>query len=137
MPDALVRLEVAVAVTGRTGWGARRLHVFKCLLPLSAKTTTARRRARGEQRERTKRVLTALFTEFADEPEAAVMTPDADRVEPARLAAVSFDYDVLDQLIATANERTRDVRRLLDWSAQGEKPFAASSAGRDDPEGGG
>jgi hypothetical protein len=48
------------------------------------------------------------------------MTPDADPVEPADLAAVSFVYNVLDQLIATTNERTRDVRRLLDWSAKGE-----------------
>jgi hypothetical protein len=59
-------------------------------------------------------VLTALFTELANEPEAAVTAPDADPVEPARLAAVNFDYDTLDRLIVAADQRLCDVRQLLD-----------------------
>ena len=47
-------------------------------------------------------------------------------VEPARLAAVSFDFDALDRLIAAADERTRGVRRLLDRIARGDKPFTAA-----------
>ena len=123
MLDALVQLEVAAEVTGRTGRGARRLYGLKRLLPIRAETTAVRRRARGGQRGRPKRVLTAPFAELADEPEAAEVTPDAEPVEPARLAAVSFDFDALDRLIAAADERTRGVRRLLDRIARGEKPF--------------
>ena len=55
--------------------------------------------------------------------QAVARAPDADPVEPARLAAVSFDFDALDRLIAAADERTRGVRRLLDRIARGEKPF--------------
>src|SRR4051794_26784991 len=91
-------------------------------------------RLRGGQRGRPKRVLTAPFAELADESGAAGVTPDADLVEPVRLAAVSFDFDALDRLIAAADERTRGVRRLLDRIARGvrrlldriargEKPF--------------
>jgi hypothetical protein len=40
-----------------------------------------------------------------------------------RRAAVSFDFDALDRLIAAADERTRGVRRLLDRIARGDKPF--------------
>ena len=47
-----------------------------------------------------------------------------------RLAAVSFDFDALDRLIAAADERTRGVRRLLDRIARGDKPF--TSANNDD-----
>ena len=54
------------------------------------------------------------------------MTPDAEPVEPVRLAAVSFDFDALDRLIAAADERTRGVRRLLDRIARGDKPFTAA-----------
>ena len=57
------------------------------------------------------------------------MTPDADPVEPVRLAAVSFDFDALDRLIAAADERTRGVRRLLDRIARGEKPFPQGDEG--------
>jgi hypothetical protein len=41
-----------------------------------------------------------------DEPEAATRARDADPVEPERLAAVSFDFDALDRLIAATDERT-------------------------------
>src|SRR4051794_29469988 len=123
MLDALVGLEVAAEVTGRTGRGARRLYGLRRLLPIRAETTATRRRARGGQRGRPKRVLPAPFAELADEPKAAAGAPDAEPVEPARLAAVSFDFDALDRLIAAADERTRGVRRLLDRIARGEKPF--------------
>src|SRR3954470_2189314 len=123
MLDALVGLEIAAEVTGRTGRGARRLYGLKRLLPIRAETTAVRHRARGGQRGRPKRVLTAPFAELADDPGAAAGTPDAEPIEPARLAAVSFDFDALDRLIAAADERTRGVRRLLDRVARGEKPF--------------
>jgi hypothetical protein len=123
MLDALVRLEVAAEVTGRTGRGARRLYGLKRLLPIRAETTAVRRRARGGQRGRPKRILSAPFAELADDPGAAARALDADPVEPARLAAVSFDFDALDRLIAATDERTRGVRRLLDRIARGEKPF--------------
>ena len=123
MLEALVQLEVAAEVTGRTGRGARRLYGLKRLLPIRAETTAVRRRARGGQRGRPKRVLIPPFAELADEPKAAEVTPDAEPAEPARLAAVSFDFDALDRLIAAADERTRGVRRLLDRIARGEKPF--------------
>src|SRR4051812_48864580 len=77
-------------------------------------------------------VLTAPFAELADDPEAPEVTPDAEPVEPARLAAVSFDFDALDRLIAAADERTRGVRRLLDRIARGEKPFPPDD-GPDEP----
>ena len=117
MLEALVQLEVAAEVTGR---GARRLYGLRRLLPIRAETTAAQRRARGGPRGRPKRVLTAPFSELADDAGVAVGTPDA---EPARLAAVSFDFDALDRLIAAADERTRGVRRLLARVARGEKPF--------------
>src|SRR4051812_49764033 len=123
MLDALVGLEVAAEVTGRTGRGARRLYGLKRLLPILAETTAVRRRLRGGQRGRPKRVLTAPFAELADDSGAAGMTPEAEPVEPVRLAAVSFDFDALDRLIAAADERTRGVRRLLDQIARGDKPF--------------
>ena len=123
MLDSLVQLEVVAEVTGRTGRGARRLYGLKRLLPIRAETTAVRRRAKGGQRGRPKRALTAPFAELADDPGAAAGTPDAEPVEPARLAAVSFDFDALDRLIAAADERTRGVRRLLDRIARGEKPF--------------
>jgi hypothetical protein len=125
MLDALVQLEVAAEVTGRTGRGARRLYGLKRLLPIRAETTAVQRRARGGQRGRPKRVLTAPFAELADQSGVA---PDADPVEPARLTAVSFDFDALDRLIAAADERTRGVRRLLDRVARGEKPFPPDDA---------
>jgi hypothetical protein len=53
------------------------------------------------------------------------VTPDAEPVEPVRLAAVSFDFDALDRLIAAADERTCGVRRLLDRIARGDKPFTS------------
>jgi hypothetical protein len=59
--------------------------------------------------------------------------PDAEPVEPARLAAVSFDFDALDRLIAAADERTRGIRRLLDRIARGEKPFPPDDRA-DEPE---
>ncbi len=65
MLDALVGLEVAAEVTGRTGRGARRLYGLKRLLPIRAETTAVRRRARGGRRGRPKRVLTAPFAELA------------------------------------------------------------------------
>ena len=130
MLDALVQLEVAAEVTGRTGRGARRLYGLKRLLPIRAETTAVRRRLRGGQRGRPKRVLTAPFAELADDSGAAGLTPDAEPVEPVRLAAVSFDFDALDRLIAAADERTRGVRRLLDRIARGDKPF--TSADNDD-----
>jgi len=130
MLDSLVQLEVAAEVTGRTGRGARRLYGLKRLLPIRAETTAVRRRLRGGQRGRPKRVLTAPFAELADDPGAAAGTPDAEPVEPARLAAVSFDFDALDRLIAAADERTRGVRRLLERIARGDKPF--TSADNDD-----
>jgi hypothetical protein len=120
MLDALVGLEVAAEVTGRTGRGARRLYGLKRLLPIRAETSAVRRRARGGQRGRPKRILTAPFAELATGPEAVL---DAEPVEPARLAPVSFDFDALDRLIAAADERTRGVRRLLDRVARGERPF--------------
>jgi hypothetical protein len=123
MLEALVQLEVAAEVTGRTGRGARRLYGLKRLLPIRAETTAVQRRARGGQRGRPKRVLIPPFAELADEPKAAEVTPDTEPAEPARLAAVSFDFDALDRLIAAADERTRGVRRLLDRIARGEKPF--------------
>jgi hypothetical protein len=125
MLEALVQLEVAAEVTGRTGRGARRLYGLKRLLPIRAETTAVQRRARGGQRGRPKRVLTAPFAELADQSGVA---PDADPVEPARLTAVSFDFDALDRLIAAADERTRGVRRLLDRVARGEKPFPPDDA---------
>src|SRR3954452_25612042 len=123
MLDALVGLEVAAEVTGRTGRGARRLYGLKRLLPIRAETTAVQRRTKGGQRGRPKRVLTAPFAELADDPGAAAGTRDAEPVEPARRAPVSFDFDALDRLIAAADERTRGVRRLLDRVARGEKPF--------------
>jgi hypothetical protein len=132
MLDALVQLEVAAEVTGRTGRGARRLYGLKRLLPIRAETTAGRRRLRGGQRGRPKRVLTAPFAELADDPGAAGVTPDAEPVEPARLAAVSFDFDALDRLIAAADERTRGVRRLLGRVARGEKLFPPGD-GPDEP----
>jgi hypothetical protein len=45
---------------------------------------------------------------------------------------MSFDFDALDRLIAAADERTRGVRRLLDWVARGEKPFPLGD-GPDEP----
>jgi hypothetical protein len=123
MLESLVQLEVAAEVTGRTGRGARRLYGLKRLLPIRAETTAVRRRTRGGQRGRPKRVLTAPFAELADEPRAVEVTLDAESVEPARLAPVSFDFDALDRLIAAADERTRGVRRLLDRIARGEQPF--------------
>src|SRR3954464_1959733 len=123
MLDSLVGLEVAAEVTGRTGRGARRLYGLKRLLPIRAETSAVRRRARGGQRGRPKRVLTAPFAELTDDPEAAGVAPDPEPVEPARLAPVSFDFDALDRLIAAADERTRGVRRLLDRVARGDKPF--------------
>ena len=134
MLDSLVQLEVVAEVTGRTGRGARRLYGLKRLLPIRAETTAVRRRLRGGprggQRGRPKRVLTAPFAELADDSGAAGVTPDAEPVEPVRLAAVSFDFDALDRLIAAADERTRGVRRLLDRIARGDKPF--TSADNDD-----
>ena len=130
MLDSLVQLEVAAEVTGRTGRGARRLYGLKRLLPIRAETTAVRRRLRGGQRGRPKRVLTAPFAELADDSGAAGVMPDAEPVEPVRLAAVSFDFDALDRLIAAADERTRGVRRLLDRIARGDKPF--TSADNDD-----
>jgi hypothetical protein len=126
MLDSLVQLEVAAEVTGRTGRGARRLYGLKRLLPIRAETTAVQRRARGGQRGRPKRILTAPFAELADEAGAAGITPGAEPVEPARLAAVNFDFDALDRLIAAADERTRGVRRLLDRIARGDKPFTAA-----------
>src|SRR4051794_21460603 len=123
MLEALVRLEVAAEVTGRTGRGARRLYGLRRLLPIRAETTATRRRASEGQRGRPKRVLTAPFAELADDSGAAEMTPNAEALEPVRLAAVSFDFDALDRLIAAADERTRGVRRLLDRIARGDKPF--------------
>src|SRR4051812_26531231 len=133
MLDALVGLEVAAEVTGRTGRGARRLYGLRRLLPIRAETTAGRHRARGGQRGRPRRVLTAPFAELADQPGAPGVTPDAEPVEPARLAAVSFDFDALDRLIAAADERTRGVRRLLDRIARGEKPFPPGDRA-DEPE---
>jgi hypothetical protein len=133
MLDALVGLEIAAEVTGRTGRGARRLYGLKRLLPIRAETTAGRRRVRGGRRGRPKRVLTAPFAELADDPEMARGTPDAEPVEPARLAVVSFDFDALDRLIAAADERTRGVRRLLDRVARGEKPFLPGDRA-DEPE---
>jgi hypothetical protein len=130
MLDSLVQLEVVAEVTGRTGRGARRLYGLKRLLPIRAETTAVRRRLRGGQRGRPKRVLTAPFAELADDSGAAGVMPDAELVEPVRLAAVSFDFDALDRLIAAADERTRGVRRLLDRIARGDKPF--TSADNDD-----
>jgi hypothetical protein len=132
MLEALVQLEVAAEVTGRTGRGARRLYGLKRLLPIRAETTAVQRRARGGQRGRPKRVLTAPFAELVDDPRAATRARDADPVEPARLAAVSFDFDALDRLIAASDERTRGVRRLLDRIARGEKPFPADD-GTEEP----
>ena len=132
MLEALVQLEVAAEVTGRTGRGARRLYGLKRLLPIRAETTAVQRRARGGQRGRPKRVLIPPFAELADEPKAAEVTPDAELAEPARLAAVSFDFDALARLIAAADERTRGVRRLLDRIARGEKPFPPDD-GTDEP----
>jgi hypothetical protein len=120
-------------VTGRTGRGARRLYGLKRLLPIRAETTAVRRRIPRGQRGRPKRILTAPFAELADDPRAAAgITPDAEPVEPARLAAVSFDFDALDRLVAAADERTRGVRRLLDRIARGEKPFPPDD-GTDEP----
>jgi hypothetical protein len=68
-------------------------------------------------------VLTAPFAELAGEPDEAMVAQDADQVEPARLAPVSFDFDALERLIAATDERTRGVRRLLDRTARGETPF--------------
>jgi hypothetical protein len=130
MLDSLVQLEVVAEVTGRTGRGARRLYGLKRLLPIRAETTAVRRRTQGGQRGRPKRVLTAPFAELADDSGAAGVMPDAELVEPVRLAAVSFDFDALDRLIAAADERTRGVRRLLDRIARGDKPF--TSADNDD-----
>jgi hypothetical protein len=126
MLDALVQLEVVAEVTGRTGRGARRLYGLKRLLPIRAETTAVRRRTKGGQRGRPKRVLTAPFAELADDSGAAGVTPDAELVEPVRLATVSFDFDALDGLIAAADERTRGVRRLLDRIARGDKPFTSA-----------
>jgi hypothetical protein len=120
MLDALVGLEIAAEVTGRTGRGARRLYGLKRLLPIRAETTAVPRRAKGGQRGRPKRVLTAPFAELATGSEIVL---DGEPVEPARLAPVSFDFDALDRLIAAADERTRGVRRLLDRIARGERPF--------------
>ncbi|UEM24326.1 hypothetical protein JL100_032380 (plasmid) [Skermanella mucosa] len=132
MLDFLVRFEVAAEVTGRTGRGARRLYGLKRLLPIRAETTAVRRRARGGPRGRPKRDLTAPFAELADEQQAEDRTPDTDPVEPARLAAVSFDFDALDRLIAAADERTRRVRRLLGRIARGDRPFP-TDAGTEEP----
>jgi hypothetical protein len=132
MLEALVQLEVAAEVTGRTGRGARRLYGLRRLLPIRAETTAVQRRARGGQRGRPKRVLIPPFAELADDPETVTRALDADPVEPARLAAVSFDFDALDRLIAAADERTRGVRRLLDRIARGEKPFPADD-GTEEP----
>jgi hypothetical protein len=132
MLESLVQLEVAAEVTGQTGRGARRLYGLKRLLPIRAETTAAQRRARGGQRGRPKRILTAPFAELADQSGAAGVTPDAVPGEPARLAAVNFDFDALDRLIAAADERTRGVCRLLDRIAQGEKPFP-SGEGTEEP----
>jgi hypothetical protein len=118
-------------VTGRTGRGARRLYGLRRLLPIRAETTAVQRRARGGQRGRPKRILTAPFAELVDEPGAATRARDADPVEPARLAAVSFDFDALDRLIAAADERTRGIRRLLDRVGRGEKPFPPDDATED------
>ena len=133
MLDALVGLEIAAEVTGRTGRGARRLYGLKRLLPIRAETTAVRRRARGGQRGRPKRVLTAPFAELAPRPDEGAVAPDTEPVEPARLAPVSFDFDALDRLIAAADERTRGVRRLLDRVARGEKPFPPGDRA-DEPE---
>src|SRR3954463_16042655 len=86
MLDALVGLEVAAEVTGRTGRGARRLHGLKRLLPIRAETTAVPRRAKGGQRGWPKRVLTAPFAELATGSE---IVWDGEPVEPARLAPVS------------------------------------------------
>ena len=51
MLDALVGLEVAAEVTGRTGRGARRLYGLKRLLPIRAETTATRQRERGGRRD--------------------------------------------------------------------------------------
>jgi hypothetical protein len=133
MLDALVGLEIAAEVTGRTGRGARRLYGLKRLLPIRAETTAVRRRARGGRRGRPKRVPTAPFAELAPRPDEGAVAPDTEPVEPARLAPVSFDFDALDRLIAAADERTRGVRRLLDRVARGEKPFPPGDRA-DEPE---
>jgi hypothetical protein len=132
MLDSLVQLEVAAEVTGRTGRGARRLYGLKRLLPIRAETTAVQRRARGGPRGRPKRVLTAPFAELADDAGVADAPPDAESAEPARLTAVSFDFDALDRLIAAADERTRGVRRLLDRIARGDKPFPTAD-GTEEP----
>jgi hypothetical protein len=102
---------------------AGRLYGLKRLLPIRAETTAVRRRTRGGQRGRPKRVLTAPFAELAPRPDEGAVAPDTEPVEPARLVPVSFDFDALDRLIAAADERTRGVRRLLDRIARGEKPL--------------
>src|SRR3954469_11236966 len=84
MLEALVQLEVAAEVTGRTGRGARRLYGLRRLLPIRVETTAVRRRTRGGARGRPKRVLTALFAELADQSGAAEMTPNAEALEPVR-----------------------------------------------------
>jgi hypothetical protein len=122
MLDTLVQLEVAAEVTGRTGRGARRLYGLKRLLPIRAVTTATRRRTTIGQRGRPKRILTAPFAELTGSPSAAEVTPDVEPAEPARLAPASFDFDALDRLLAAADERTRNVRRLLDRIARGNKP---------------
>jgi hypothetical protein len=128
MLGSLVQLEVAAEVTGRIGRGARRLYGLRRLLPIRAETTAVQRRARGGPRGRPKRVLTAPFAELADDAGVAEAPPDAEPAEPARLTAVSFDFDALDRLIAAADERTRGVRRLLDRIGRGEKPFPPDDA---------
>ena len=128
MLDTLVELEVAAEVTGRAGRGARRLYGLKHLLPIRAETTAARRRARGGPRGRPRRVLTPPFAELATDPAEAAVPPNADPVEPARLAPVSFDFKALDRLVAATDERTRGVRRLLDRIARGDKPFPNPTA---------
>ena len=133
MLDALVGLEIAAEVTGRTGRGARRLYGLKRLLPIRAETTAVQRRARGGQRGRPKRVLIPPFAELASRPDEGAVAPDPKPVEPARLAPVSFDFDALDRLIAAADERTRGVRRLLDRVARGERPFPPGDRA-DEPE---
>ena len=123
MLDALVELEIAAEVTGRTGRVARRLYGLKRLLPIRAETTAVQRRAQGRAARPAEAGPDRALRRTGGRSRTAGAPPDAEPVEPARLMPVSFDFDALDRLIAAADERTRGVRRLLDRVARGEKPF--------------
>jgi hypothetical protein len=121
MLDELARLEIVAEVTGMTGRGARRLYGLRRLVPIRAETTAARRRPRGGPRGRPRKILLPPFAELP--LEGAPTGPADATLEAGKATSLAFDFEALDRLIATTDEQTRHVRRLLARVAAGEPSY--------------